>query len=478
MRGTDIVKEILESNIEKEFIVYFDPDVDGAFSGVLPWKFLRDRGKHSLNLMNINRMHGIHIDLKPYVGKYATIISVDAFVPAEQVKEVVDMGFNLISLDHHECGNEFIYYKNNETGKQGVVVNNQYPFEDKEKRFLSGAGVVYEVFKEIYPELNFDWYRDTVGITLLSDVRDISNKEARGYLSYTYSSSGRNSYINYLIDECSKFKGTYSFGRPKMDRTYISFTLSPLINALLRFNRVETVLGFMTGKGLKESLVEDQKQLLQETIEGYTVTKKIGDIAIVQVEDWKTGVNMSNFIGLIANKLLGKEADSILCFIKNRDGTSRASFRSNKQEFNFLDLFKKEGYNAIGHKSAFGVLDFIETKIPVTTLAKIVSKAKDNKNDRNYIEVKNLSMFKSVGRAKKIAEENDYLMDKDKVFIKYVGNNIKLEKSTEKYKRYMVDNVPVMSFEVLEDSLSEYLIDVTTSSGLMNFIFTTFKVED
>lgn len=94
-------------------------------------------------------MHGIHIDLKPYVGKYATIISVDAFVPAEQVKEVVDMGFNLISLDHHECGNEFIYYKNGETGKQGVVVNNQYPFEDREKRFLSGAGVVYEVFMKL-----------------------------------------------------------------------------------------------------------------------------------------------------------------------------------------------------------------------------------------------------------------------------------------------------------------------------------------
>lgn len=87
-------------------------------------------------------------------------------------------------------------------------------------------------------------------------------------------------------------------------------------------------------------------------------------------------------------------------------------------------------------------------------------------------------MFKSVGRAKKIAEENDYLMDKDKVFVKYVGNNIKLEKSTDKYKRYMVDNVPVMLFGVLEGNLSEYLIDVTTSSGSMNFIFTTFKVED
>lgn len=39
MKGTNIVKEILESNIEKEFIVYFDPDVDGAFSGVLPGSF-------------------------------------------------------------------------------------------------------------------------------------------------------------------------------------------------------------------------------------------------------------------------------------------------------------------------------------------------------------------------------------------------------------------------------------------------------
>lgn len=477
MRGVEVARHLIEENISNEFIVYFDPDVDGAFAGVLPWKFLKDRGKKTLNLMNINRTHGIVLDLSKYVGKYKTIISVDSFVPLEKVKEVVDMGFNLISIDHHECGDTFIEYKNQENKCKGLVINNQYPFEKEDKRYLSGAGVVYEVFNEMYPEENFDWFRDLVGITLLSDVRDISNNDARGYLEFTYSSSGRNSYVNYLIDECGKFKDTYSFGRPRLDRTYISFTLSPAINALLRFNKVDVVLDFVTGKGLRVFLNEEQKELLEETIANHTKIKVLGDIALVQVEDWKLGVNMSNFIGLIANKLLGIEADNVLCFVRNRDGSSRASFRSNKQEFDFLRLFQEAGYNAIGHKSAFGVLDFIESKIPLGVLVKIVDRARHVNFQKNYIEVSNLSLFKSVGRAKRIAEENDFLMDKDRVYIKYTGNNIRLEKVADKYTKYMIDNIPVMLFGDIESNLKNYLIDVSSSSGLVNFIFTSFKVE-
>lgn len=474
MRGTEIAKEIIEEGLNDKFIVYFDPDVDGAFSGVLPWKFLKDKGINSLNLMNKDRQHGMLLDMSPYVNKYKTIISVDAFVSAEKVKELVDMGFNFISLDHHECGSEFIYYKNEKTGKKGVVINNQYPFESPEKVYLSGCGVVYEAFCEMYPDQNFDWFRDLVGITLLSDVRDISYPDSRKYLEYTYNAKD-NKYMNYLIDQCTKYKENFGFGRPKMDRSYISYTLSPAINALLRFNMVEEVMNYVTGKSLRVFLNETQKELIKETIEKHIKVKNFKSVAIVQVENWHPNVEISNFIGLIANNLLGKEADCIICFCKKRDGTSRASFRSVAQEFNFLDLFKEAGYNAIGHKAAFGILDFTDTKIPLNRVVEICDKSSNYSLKRNFIEVKNLSMFKSSGRAKKIAEENDFLLDKDKVFIKYLGSEVELQKKTDKYSKYKFDNVTVMLFDELKGDVKDYLIDVSSSSGLVNFIVTTFK---
>ena len=478
MRGVKEAKKMITDGIGKNFIVYFDPDVDGAFAGVLPVGVLKRFGEYPLSLMNKNRMHGALIDLSPYAGKYNTVISVDSHVPLEKVKEIVDLGFNFVSIDHHECGDEFIRYYNTENKCRGLVINNQYPFENPEKRYLSGAGVVYEVFKEMFPDEDFDWFRDIVGITLLSDVRDISSEDAKVYLKYTYTSSKRNGYISYLIRECSVYKSLYSFGFPSMDRSYINFVLSPTINALLRFNKTNVVLNFVLGKGLKEFMNDKQKQLLEDTIKDHIQIKKVGSAAIVKVEDWREDVVMSNFIGLIANRLLGRVATHILCFVVNKDGSSRASFRSVKSEFNFLKEFNDAGYKAIGHKSAFGVLDFVESKIPVNKVAEIVDKSCKVNFKRKYIEVSNLAIFRGTGKAKKVAEDNEYLPDKDRVLIQYVGNNIKLEKSANKYKKYMIDGVPVMQFNELDKSMAGCLIDVSSSSGLLNFIFTSYKVND
>lgn len=476
MRGTDIAKNIITRGVtDGEFLVYFDPDVDGVFAGVLPWFYLKRNGKKSVNVINDNRQHGILLDLKEYIGKVKTIISVDSFVSADKVKEIVDLGFNFASFDHHECGGEFIYYKSLK-GNEGVVVNNQYPWEREDKRFLSGTGVVYEAFLEMFPNFEWGWFRDLVGITLLSDVRDINSEGAREYLKWTYESSKGNIYSKYLIDECLKFKRVYSFGRPYMDRNFISFNLSPAINSLLRFNKGGIVLDYVTGKGLSKVYNVEQKEFIKETLENHAEVKILENaIAIVKVEDWNPGVNTANFIGLIANNIVGKKCDNVLCFVKKLDGTSRASFRSSVMDFNFLEAFQKLGYNAIGHKGAFGVLNFLDTNVSLSKLVKVCKESLKEERKPNYVEVRNLSIFKSSSKAIKLAEENNYLMDSDRVFIKYVGDGCRRVKVSDRFTRYSFDGVSVVAFFDGGVVPKGYLIDLSTSSGLLNFTLTETK---
>lgn len=472
MKGTEIAKQIIQDGLGKGFLVYFDPDVDGVFSGVLPVKFLKDKEQSYKITINDDRAHGFLKDELLQNKEYKTIISVDALVPREKIREIVKAGYNIVSLDHHICEEEFILEEHN--GYIGIVINNQYPFELESKRFLSGAGVVYEAFCEMFPEINFNWFRDIVGITLLSDIRDISSENAKEYLHFTFTSAERNTYVNYLITQCLKFKKDFGWGKPKLDRNFIDFTLSPIINSALRFNKGMDIIEFALGRGLKESLVEDQRELIRETLKNYITVKNLKHISFIKVEDWREDVNLSNFIGLVANNMLGKERNNILCFIVRKNGTSRASFRSENYKFNFLEGMRKLGYNALGHEGAFGIIDFINTKVPVNLVDDMCAEASKIQIFRNVVEVKNLGMFDSSGKARQIAEDNNYCNSSDRVYVKYIGSGAKTQESTEKYTRHQCDGVKVMSFNS-SNSIYENLIDLSTTKGVVQFVLTDLK---
>lgn len=473
MWGVSYAKDIILNNLDKKFLVYFDPDVDGAFAGVLPWKFLQNKDCSVDVCMNKNRQHGV---IRKFKGNenYGVIISVDSFVPFEKVKELVDLGFNFISIDHHECGDEKIIYEGKNSCR-GIVINNQYPWEREDKRYLSGAGVVFEVFCQMFPEEDFSWFGDVVGVTLLSDVRDISSEDAKGYLKRTFSAHKKNKYVQYLIDECDRFKVSYSFGRNHFDRSFISFTLSPTINSLLRFNYVKEVIDFVTGKGLRKYANKAQKELIEKTLKDHVELVNLNGTAIVKVEDWVKDVEMSNFIGLIANNLLSNEYKNVVCYVKSKKGISRASFRSINQGYDFLSKFKEAGYNAIGHKNAFGILDFVDKRVNVGWFRGLCDESSEVDLKRSYIEVRNMLTFKNSGRALQIAKSNDLGMDKDRVFVKYVGNNLKVDKYADNYVRLRYDNEVVMLFDVEVQGYSDYLVDVSTSNGVVNFVLTSYK---
>ena len=191
--------------------------------------------------VNENRFHGFNIPASKLKG--FLVISSDFGITAEEVENLVDNDVVLLSTDHHECQDTFIDIKK-ETA-EGIVINNQYPFEPEEDRYLSGAGVFFELICSLYPEFNTAERRALVGITLLSDVRQIENKKARQYLKTTYTMDTSCGYVKYLID--STVSDSFNFGTPKLDRNFIDYTLNPCINALLRADKTNEAIKFILG---------------------------------------------------------------------------------------------------------------------------------------------------------------------------------------------------------------------------------------
>ena len=313
----DALKERIHSF--NDVVVYFDPDVDGVIAGVLACKFLAKQGISFKWYINSNRSHDWSLDIDRI--KNRDIIAVDFIINAEKIQELCDAGCNVVSMDHHVNQKDMIDVTGDK-GNRCTVINNQYPFEEEDSRYLSGAGVVFETLVALDPEFDTSVNRALVGITLLSDIRDIENPLAEYYLYELYSHKYKG-YIKYLIDSTIGDKD-YGFGLPKMDRNFVDFKFSPAINACLRFNMQDEVVEFLLGKGkLNLDYREKQKELVRDIVK-YSKVVEFPHLKVVyfREEDFMEYNDvLSSFVGLSASKNLdGKH--SVICYMiaKNSKG--------------------------------------------------------------------------------------------------------------------------------------------------------------
>ena len=244
MRGADRFKHILEKYIDRPILLYGDPDADGLISLRFMCEFCNMLGLSYTYYVNEHRYHGFELSLKDLRG-YLVIASDFAITQAE-VEAMIANDIVLLSTDHHEIQAEFIDIIG-ETA-EGIVINNQYPFESEEDRYQSGAGVFYELICSLYPEFKSKERDALVGLTLLSDMRPIENNKAKRYLRSAYSYDSSVGFIGYLVASCQS--SDYDFGQPKFDRNFIDYNISPTINALLRANKTQECIDFILGKGL------------------------------------------------------------------------------------------------------------------------------------------------------------------------------------------------------------------------------------
>lgn len=434
-----IKKAIELLNKAEKCVVYFDPDIDGLISGYLACRFLDKLKKPYTYILNENRAHGFKVDPKKLSGY--TVVAVDFAISPSEVDAILDADASLVSLDHHTIGDAI-------ERDRAIVINNQYSFEPEEKRFLSGAGVVYEAFCEIDSSFASEENKALVGVSLLSDIRVIENDLARDYLKCTYSS--RAPMIEYLVD-CTKNSRDFQFGNVRMDRNFIDYTFSPKINSLFRTNQGDLAVQMIMGKPISSKVLIHSKEYqdmileyIMSHLEGAEfsslICKGLGNPDF----ELENGALLSNFIGLACSRVKATGKTTFL-YVGSGSTVERGSVRGKLDNVDYLSLFRDFGFNADGHKNAFGVMQTDLSKIDLEMLNYVIEKVEQMSKGRvssRVFDVVNLSTFKD---AKSLAISNIYSRSCNMQFIRYVGRNAVLDKQGKLFL-WHIDGVPVKCF--------------------------------
>ena len=435
MFGADRFKEIYEKYCTRPILLYGDPDPDGLYSLLLMCQFCDMMNKEYTYYVNDMRYHGFAIPADKLSGYL--VISSDFTITKDEVKKLVDNDVVLLSTDHHECQKEFIDVVG-ETA-EGIVINNQYPFEPDDNRYQSGAGVFYELVCELYPEFQSREREEIVGITLLTDIREIENSKARKYLKKTYTADTEKGYANYLVT--SVIGSDFGFGLPKLDRNFIDYNLSPFINSLLRFGQKDKAVEFILGKGLD---IKSPQGLQKELIDTMLLRAQVLDmpnIAILAVNSLNfldyEGVSVTSFIGLLCSKYKDThENKSTLGFVYENGKVIRASFRGKYSDIHYRVGFKNLGIKAEGHPAAFGIIDFYPEEDTWNQLNDLIA-------DLEYMHSSTITIIKTSNLAVEItnngmkyASENCYCRDMYRTYLKYTGTNFAITKTTYKTQEF------------------------------------------
>lgn len=464
--ASTFLSTLLKYGKEKPLYVYYDTDVDGLFAGHAMWDCLTKHGFKPSFKINENRQHGV---LEEGITN-SFLVVVDTGVSYTKLKELVDDGNIVVVIDHHELEydnfhdeyptqykgvlnvtpkEDFIYYENKDKKSLGFIINNQYEFENEKYRFLSGCGVVMEVLHNIFKGYSDDEHVAWVGLTLLSDVRDIENPLARHILEQTY---GLNVYktkvLGHLVNQVGE--NEFAISRFRFDRNYIDYTFNPVLNAMFRFNRGENLIRLLRGykEPMLKTIRKDQADVMDELKKRMKVVKYSEydnlDILIVKKNPMDY-FDVSNFIGYLANDHLKTGRNAVIIAI---DGTKfvRGSFRGTHTDIDYREILSKHGLIALGHKVAFGLKSFTNKKAVWNSIMKDIYEAERvSKSELQVHKVKNLSQY-----GKKLIEyanENQYLLSNHFHVVKYTGGIFVVSKETAKMTEYKVSGVLVTSFD-------------------------------
>lgn len=428
MTGADRFLEILDKYRNRPILLYGDPDADGLISLLLMCQFCDMLELPYSYFVNDDRYHGFTIEHSKLRGYL--VIAADFTITEKEMQALVDNDVCVLSTDHHECQSRFIDVHS--ATAEGVVLNNQYPFEPDDNRYQSGAGVFYELICELFPEFATPERAALVGVTLLSDMRPIENSNARKYLKRTYSINPEEGYIRYLISSC--LDNDFGFGVPKFDRNFIDYTLSPTINALLRANRTKEAVDFILGKGLRSTDAKGfQKMLVREMYANAEVVD-MANFCLLRVDSYKFekfGIKISGYIGLFCNDYKDKHGNkSTLGIVVDNGVIVRASFRGRYDDIHYLSGFRNLGIRASGHPVAFGITEFYPDAQMWQDIDDLVGDLEvHHQCTAKVIKTPNLAAFMLKSGAD-IALENGYVRDMYRTYIKYTGTNIRVARQT------------------------------------------------
>lgn len=457
-----------------DFLVYYDPDNDGLIAGYLCEVFLDAYDKKHIHCINTNRAHGFYIpreQWKALEGK--TVFAVDFAMSTSELRELTDCGVNIINIDHHNIDeNELFYYKSDISGAESVIINNQYSFEPQEYRFLSGAGMVYYVLGYFNKAFMNEDTKALVGISLLTDIREIENDIAKDFLTSTY--CNQSDKFQYLVNLT---KGDFDggFGMQNMDRNFIDYSFSPKLNALFRLNMGEDAIRIIKGKfplerrndlNVFKAVQNGVIDIILENLQGYEGNNTIIKYVYSDLETPQK-VNISNFIGVACSRIKNFGKTSFL-YVADKEGKIlRGSVRGKFDNVNYLQVFRKHGFHCEGHKVAFGVISGDLKSIDLDALDAEIHELEIEGEKIQYrdrlVDVSNLSIFLS-GKNREIAKYNNFVRDSKRILLHYTGCQYEVEQKGKMWL-YKIDGIPVKCFDESLNLDNGYILPLAERAG-------------
>lgn len=361
-----------------------DCDVDGYTSASLIYQYTK-RINPDIEircLIHKGKIHGLSefIDSVCEDDSKLVIIPDAGSGDVNECKKLIDIGKDVIILDHHNIRNKDKTIPEN----PAVVVNNQYSSKITDKA-MTGVGIVYkftQVLDEYY-DLNYaDDYLDLVALGMIGDRADVIDLQTRYYVLKGLEQIRNKTNKNKLISVLTEVQ-MYSMNN-SVTINGIGFYVCPLMNSMIRLGEYEDKCYMfealcnsdkmldrkVRGKGIVNMTIQEytlkacqssnrkQKKLTEEsaTVLSEEISKFGLDKLPILVCNAKDNVD-GNSTGLIANRLADQYQRP--CLLMRREGNiCKGSGRgSDKCEIlNFNQWCTETGLftKVEGHPGAFG----------------------------------------------------------------------------------------------------------------------------
>lgn len=420
--------------------IVYDTDCDGICAGRIVENYTKKLGLIVKRYMNKDKSHGLTEPMIKQIEEdgIELLIVVDAGShDTKELKYLENSGLDILVLDHHDVTEEELICSN------GVVIVN-CAYENSPNKDLSGAGVVFRFIREVNKTLqlcNINRYKTWVGISVLSDTRNVLDKENRHYIEYAY---------KHYQDECflNSFK---NFGSTS---DMLNFTIIPLVNACARMGYTDLIMDIAN--------VETTHNLENLILKAKDV-KILQDELVIEAE---TGINRlegkktylgkfsdnkyREITGLLANRLLNKFGKSVMVIGKASEDIMSGSFRG-KGNIN-SDVLKSLGIDARGHDYACGV--YIPTEAAKKIIVDFLNYDYDEEGKINHdleIDMKDYSKnMQDMHRIAILNEKSGGGFPKILVKITNVPERIEVIEF-EKVRRYKSMNFEVADFDMDSD---------------------------
>ncbi len=369
-----------------------DCDVDGYTSASLIYQYTKKINPdiEIRCLIHKGKIHGLSefIDSICEDDSKLVIIPDAGSGDVNECKKLIDIGKNVIILDHHNIRNKDKTIPEN----PAVVVNNQYSLKVTDKA-MTGVGIVYKFVQVVdeYYDVNYaDDYLDLVAFGMIGDRADVIDLQTRYYVLKGLEQIRNKTNKNKLITVLAEAQ-MYSMNN-SVTINGIGFYVCPLMNSMIRLGEYEDKCYMFEALCNSDKMLDRKvrgKGIINMTIQEYTLKacqssnrkqKKLTEesAAVLSEEISKFGLDKlpilvcnakdnvdSNSTGLIANRLADQYQRPCLLMRRKGDICKGSGRGSDKCEIlNFNQWCKDTGlFNKVeGHPGAFGCeIDFENT---------------------------------------------------------------------------------------------------------------------